>query len=54
MNKWLELIRKSKLKLLPYILSYKTRLILKSQTIQNILMDIANIKFLIQDENEQN
>jgi len=50
----LELIRKSKLKLLPYILSFKTRLILKSQTIQNILMDIANIKFLIQDENEQN
>jgi len=50
----LELIRKSKQKIFPYILSYKTRLILKSQTIQNILMDIANIKFLLQDENEQN
>ena len=50
----MELIRKSKQKIFPYILSYKTRLILKSQTIQNILMDIANIKFLLQDENEQN
>ena len=50
----LELIRQSKQKIIPYILSFKTRLILKSQTIQNILMDIANIKFLLQDESEQN
>ena len=50
----LELIRNSKQKIIPFIVSYKTRLILKSQTIQNILMDIANIKFLLQDENEQN
>ena len=50
----LELIHKSKQKMIPYILSFKTRLILKSRTIQNILMDIANIKFLLQDENEQN
>ena len=50
----LELIRNSKQKISPYILSFKTRLILKSQTIQNILMDIANIKFLLQDESEQN
>ena len=49
----LELIRNSKQKISPYILSFKTRLILKSQTIQNILMDIANIKFLLQDESEQ-
>ena len=50
----LELIRNSKQILIPYFLSFKTRLILKSRTIQNILMDIANIKFLLQDENEQN
>ena len=50
----LELIHNSKQKIIPYILSFKTRLILKSRTIQNILMDIANIKFLLQDENEQN
>jgi len=50
----LELIRQSKQKIIPYILSFKTRLILKSQAIQNILMDIANIKFLLQDESEQN
>ena len=50
----LELIHNSKQKIIPYILSFKTRLILKSRTLQNILMDIANIKFLLQDENEQN
>ena len=50
----LELMHNSKQKIIPYILSFKTRLILKSRTIQNILMDIANIKFLLQDENEQN
>ena len=50
----LELIRNSKQIIMPYIISYKTRLILKSRNIQNILMDIANIKFLLQDENEQN
>ena len=50
----LELIHNSKQKIIPYILSFKTRLILKSRALQNILMDIANIKFLLQDENEQN
>ena len=50
----LELIHNSKQKIIPYILSFKTRLILKSRSLQNILMDIANIKFLLQDENEQN
>ena len=50
----LELMHESKQKLIPYILSFKTRLILRTRTIQNILIDIANIKFLIQDENEQN
>ena len=50
----LELIRKNKKKLAPYFLSFKTRLMLKCNTIQNILADIANIKFLLQDENEQN
>ena len=49
----LESIRNSKKKIAPYILSYKTRLMLKCNTIQNILADIANIKFLLQDEKEQ-
>ena len=53
-KKQLEIIHNSKQKIIPYIISFKTRLILKSRTIQNILIDIANIKFLIQDENEQN
>ena len=53
-KKQLEIIHNSKQKIIPYILSFKTRLILKSRTLQNILMDIANIKFLLQDENEQN
>ena len=50
----LESIRNSKKKISPYIISYKTRLILKSNTLQNILADIANIKFLLQDEKEPN
>ncbi len=50
----LELIRNSKKILAPYFLSFKTRLMLKSSTLQNILADIANIKFLLQDEKEQN
>ena len=49
----LDMLRNSKKKLAPYILSYKTRLMLKCNTIQNILSDIANIKFLLQDEKEQ-
>ena len=49
----LDSIRNSKKKIAPYILSYKTRLMLKCNTIQNILSDIANIKFLLQDEKEQ-
>ena len=50
----LELIRRNKKILSPYFLSFKTRLMLKCNTIQNILADIANIKFLLQDEKEQN
>ena len=53
-KKQLEIIHNSKQKILPYIISFRTRLILKSRTIQNILIDIANMKFLLQDENEQN
>ena len=49
----LELIRGCKNKIAPYILSFKTRLMLKCNTIQNILIDIANIKYLLQDEKEQ-
>ena len=49
----LDMIRNSKKKIAPYVLSYKTRLMLKCNTIQNILSDIANIKFLLQDEKEQ-
>ena len=45
-------IRKSKSKLEPYFLSYKTRLMLKCKTIQNILSDIANIKFFLKDAQE--
>ena len=50
----LEIIRNSKKRIAPYILSFKTRLMLKCNTIQNILIDIANIKYLLQDEREQN
>ena len=50
----LEIIRNSKKRIAPYILSFKTRLMLKCNTIQNILVDIANIKCLLQDEREQN
>ena len=50
----LDLIRSNKKKLAPYFLSFKTRLMLKCNSIQNILTDIANIKFLLTDENEQN
>ena len=50
----LELIRNNKKILEPYFLSFKTRLMLKCTSIQNILADIANIKFLLQDEKEQN
>ena len=50
----LELIRNNKKILAPYFLSFKTRLMLKCSSIQNILGDIANIKFLLQDEKEQN
>ena len=53
-KKQLEIIHNSKQKIIPYVISFKTRLILKSRTIQNILIDIANIKFLLQGENEQN
>ena len=49
----LDLIRTNKKKLEPYILSYRTRLMLKCKSIQNILVDIANIKFLLQDEKDQ-
>ena len=49
----LDMIRNSKKKIAPYIFSYKTRLMLRCNTIQNILSDIANIKFLLQDEKEQ-
>ena len=50
----LEIIRNNKKKIAPVILSFKTRLMLKCNTIQNILIDIANIKYLLQDEREQN
>ena len=50
----LELIRNNKNILAPYFLSFKTRLMLKCTSIQNILADISNIKFLLQDEKEQN
>ena len=50
----LDLIRSNKKKLAPYFLSFKTRLMLKCKSIQNILADIANIKFLLQDEKDQN
>ena len=49
----IELIRNNKKILEPYFLSFRTRLMLKCTSIQNILSDIANIKFLLQDE-EQN
>ena len=50
----LEIIRNSKKRIAPYILSFKTRLMLKCNTIQNILIDIANIIYLLKDEKEQN
>ena len=50
----LDSIRNSKKIISPYILSFKTRLMLKCDKIQNILVDIANIKFLLKDEKEQN
>ena len=53
-EKDLKAIKNSKKKITPYIISYKTRLMLKCKTLQNILADIANIKFLLQDEKEQN
>ena len=49
----LEKIRSKKQIIKPYILSFRTRLMLKCATLQNILSDIANIKFLINDEKEQ-
>ena len=49
----LDLIRNNKKILEPYFLSFKTRLMLKCKSIQNILADIANIKFLLQDEKDQ-
>ena len=48
----LEKIRSKKKIIKPYILSFRTRLMLKCVTLQNILTDIANIKFLINDEKE--
>ena len=38
------LIKKAKLKIFKHILSYRTKLILKSNTMQNLLIDIAKIK----------
>ena len=47
-------IRRSKKLILKYILSYKTRFILRISNIQNILNDIANIKLVLKNIDKLN
>ena len=47
-------IRRCKKKILKYILSYKIKLILRCKEIQNILSDIAEIKFSLKNIDKQN
>ena len=47
-------IKKSKKILIKYIISYKTRLILRSKGIQDILIEIANTKLVLKNMDKQN
>ena len=47
-------MRRCKKKILKYILSYKIKLILRCKDIQDILSDIAEIKFLLKNIDKQN
>ena len=53
-KKIIEKIHNAKLILEPHIISFKTKIILRTKTIQKLLEDIANIKFLIKDEYNEN
>ena len=47
------LIKKSRTNILKHILAFRTKLILKSNTIQNLLVDIAKIKYQLKNLNKE-
>ena len=47
------LIKKSKTNIIKHILAFRTKLILKSSTIQNLLVDIAKIKYQLKNLNKE-
>ena len=48
----LNMVKKAKIKIIKHLLSYRTILILKSNTMQNLLIDIATIKNQIKNMNK--